>query len=113
MSLPTHWRKGLARFLIVINVAVLAYFAYSAYASYGCQRDMQGHAEYWYKEIPKGTAGGSNPRTEFHRAAQIRDTCQQDLNRALKVLIWFPIGSALLFVAGLWVAAGFAGKDAS
>lgn len=93
---------------------VLGYFAYSNHSAYaGCQQQlgilMDRMAKHTQADEDQGILTMKSLQESFDRFVEIRDDALGIFERDVSIMIWFPIGSLYLFVAGYWVVAGFRG----
>lgn len=112
---PAHVRKGLRRLYILLTVPWLVISGYIAYTANLEARRSHGWAVVWMDEQAKVvrklghdaamrqedyTSRIEMHLDEYRAARQLR-------NRALMALPVVPLGLPLLWIAYLWVAAGF------
>ena len=106
---PFHARRGLLRLyilLVVPWVGILGYIAYDAHGTYlTFTRYVAGHVRS-HENIPI-TQLGADYFTTMRISAQAGDAARQRRDNALIALPVIPIGLPLLWLAFLWVSAGF------
>jgi len=118
---PKNIRRGLLRIYVLLAVPWLCGFGYLAYSSYHASLRWQDLAKTWQQKMEQAQsdptamavenamrrAVGETSETMLNGAIEEQDKSQRTLHFALAALPMIPLGLPILYIAFLWVVAGF------